>query len=378
MDSRFRGNDDIRLADDIHGVAKLKWYKDILALANSWRLTTAYILIGVKEVKGGRSDIVGVESHLDDANLHQFVNMKTQRPVEFSYLPFRAEGVEIGVIEIPIQERPIFLTRRYGHIRENEVLIRDGSSTRTASPDEIIKMGVEQVSSSTPHFTLEWADIDNHNILPSPYTIDSLVLDPPLHPETFTRRRPHGLNTFANKNYSREVIAYTTERNLLTPLGLRIQNRSGTVGRRIRFVGQISKSEEKVIQTETSSVPSRYPAYLSRLGTAYAYQKDDDLNIYAREFDNYWEIVVDFGDVRPSDELWTSNVLYLGSTKSCAIILEGEFRGDNVPEPIKCELQVKVEVRRREMTIDDVDPYLSESQSFLKKERTLRGPLPRA
>ena len=26
MDSRFRGNDDIRLADDIHGVAKLKWY----------------------------------------------------------------------------------------------------------------------------------------------------------------------------------------------------------------------------------------------------------------------------------------------------------------------------------------------------------------
>ena len=27
MDSRFRGNDDIRLADDIHGVAKLKWYQ---------------------------------------------------------------------------------------------------------------------------------------------------------------------------------------------------------------------------------------------------------------------------------------------------------------------------------------------------------------
>ena len=26
MDSRESGNDDIRLADDIHGVAKLKWY----------------------------------------------------------------------------------------------------------------------------------------------------------------------------------------------------------------------------------------------------------------------------------------------------------------------------------------------------------------
>ena len=29
MDSRFRGNDDIRLADDIHGVATLKWYNPV-------------------------------------------------------------------------------------------------------------------------------------------------------------------------------------------------------------------------------------------------------------------------------------------------------------------------------------------------------------
>ena len=29
--------------------------KDILAFANAWRRTTAYVLIGVDEVKGGRS-----------------------------------------------------------------------------------------------------------------------------------------------------------------------------------------------------------------------------------------------------------------------------------------------------------------------------------
>ena len=69
--------------------------KDILAFANSWRQTTAYILIGVKEIKGARSKIIGVTDHLDDANLHQFVNSKTQRSVEFSYLPFRTEGSEI-------------------------------------------------------------------------------------------------------------------------------------------------------------------------------------------------------------------------------------------------------------------------------------------
>ena len=81
---------------------KAELLKDILAFANAWRLTTAYILIGVREVKGGRSEIGGVQEHLDDAILHQFVNGKTQRPVEFTYLPFRVEGVEIGVLEIPL------------------------------------------------------------------------------------------------------------------------------------------------------------------------------------------------------------------------------------------------------------------------------------
>ena len=38
MDSRFRGNDDIRLAADIHGIAKLKWYHilDSFILLSRW------------------------------------------------------------------------------------------------------------------------------------------------------------------------------------------------------------------------------------------------------------------------------------------------------------------------------------------------------
>ena len=48
---------------------KAELIKDILAFANSWRRTTAYILIGVEEAKGGRSKVVGVGNHLDDASL---------------------------------------------------------------------------------------------------------------------------------------------------------------------------------------------------------------------------------------------------------------------------------------------------------------------
>ena len=38
-------------------VEKSELLKDVLAFANSWRHTPAYVLIGVREVKGGRSQV---------------------------------------------------------------------------------------------------------------------------------------------------------------------------------------------------------------------------------------------------------------------------------------------------------------------------------
>jgi predicted HTH transcriptional regulator len=48
---------------------KSELLKDILAFANSWRRSGAFILIGVQEVTGGRSNAVGVSSHIPDASL---------------------------------------------------------------------------------------------------------------------------------------------------------------------------------------------------------------------------------------------------------------------------------------------------------------------
>jgi len=115
--------------------------KDILAFANAWRRTDAYILIGVEDIKGGRSNVVGVASHLDDACIQQFVNSKTNRPVTFAYEVFPFEGVRIGIIHIPLQERPIYLTKDFGKLKKGEVRIRRNSSTDIATPDEIIKIG---------------------------------------------------------------------------------------------------------------------------------------------------------------------------------------------------------------------------------------------
>jgi hypothetical protein len=120
---------------------KSELLKDILAFANSWRRTSAYILIGVQDVKGGRSQPVGVSTHLDDACLQQFVNSKTNRKVEFSYEPITVDGLTVGVIQVPSQDRPSYLNKNYGKLIADAVYIRRGSSTDIARPDEIARMG---------------------------------------------------------------------------------------------------------------------------------------------------------------------------------------------------------------------------------------------
>lgn len=115
--------------------------KDILAFVNAWRRTDAYILVGVEDVKGGRGKVVGTTSHFDDARIQQFVNGKTNHPINFSYEVFPFEGVQIGVFHIPMQDRPTFLKSDFGKLKKNEVYLRRGSSTDIAAPDEIAKMG---------------------------------------------------------------------------------------------------------------------------------------------------------------------------------------------------------------------------------------------
>ena len=119
---------------------KAELVKDILAMANAWRSEDAYILIGVTEVKGGRSIVNGVAHHLEDSNVQQLVNSKTDQPVRFSYEAFSFENLPMGILHIPVQDRPRYLTRDFGGLKKDLVYIRRGSSTEVAATPEIVKM----------------------------------------------------------------------------------------------------------------------------------------------------------------------------------------------------------------------------------------------
>jgi Putative DNA-binding domain len=134
---------------------KSELLKDILAFANSWRRTTAYILVGVEEVKGGRGIVHHVSQHLADNYLQQFVNSKTNRTVAFSYAAFPFEGKQVGVITIPQQDRPVFLTKDFGKLKKQIVYVRQGSSTAQATPDELARMGAASATDAWAQKELE-------------------------------------------------------------------------------------------------------------------------------------------------------------------------------------------------------------------------------
>jgi hypothetical protein len=115
--------------------------KDIMAFANAWRDSEAYILIGVEEVRGGHSIIRGINKHLADHELQQFINSKVQRPIKFSYEGISINGLQVGVISIPLQNRPFFAKNKFGNVEAGRVYLRRGSSTDIATPDEIAEMG---------------------------------------------------------------------------------------------------------------------------------------------------------------------------------------------------------------------------------------------
>lgn len=341
---------------------KSELLKDILAFANAWRRSTAYILIGVDEVKGGRSDIVGVSNHLDDAKLHQFVNSKTQRSVEFSYQPFHTKDGEIGVIEIPIQKRPFYLNKQFGKVTPNLVYKRDGSSTAIATPDEVATMGAEQHIGGVPQLSLNWADIDKRTTLSSPLGASTLILNPQLPDDTFENPNPVAFDLRDNRDFYKEAIRYAFDMSYMRPFGLQLCNQSPVVAKRVRFVGSINRGPTLSVfdHTDLPTRPYRNPMDPRRLAVVpLSAQLKNTPDPCVQELPNSWEITIDFGDVRPRDEVWTSSELLIASVGGTTRLV-GELRGDNLPEPISCALEIEFEVKQKPMEISDVEPYLDD------------------
>jgi len=118
--------------------------KDLLCLANTIRVDSAFILIGIKENKAKKGVVIGVTDNeiIDDATLQQKVKNKTFPSIKFYSYIIDYQDKKVVVIEIPVTwyERIPFPTVASSGLENGRVYIRRGTINDTAGPDEIMQI----------------------------------------------------------------------------------------------------------------------------------------------------------------------------------------------------------------------------------------------
>ncbi|MHB0874974.1 MAG: RNA-binding domain-containing protein [Anaerolineae bacterium] len=117
---------------------KSEFVKDVLAMANTPRGGTAYIVIGVKAPSGGPKEFLGVHTHPDDSDLQDKLKLAAVQPAPtFVYRSVALDGKSYGLIEIPLaHDGPYFATRDYGVLKANRLYFRRGTQNDEATVSE--------------------------------------------------------------------------------------------------------------------------------------------------------------------------------------------------------------------------------------------------
>jgi hypothetical protein len=341
--------------------AKSELLKDILAFANAWRRSDAYILIGIKEVKEGESKVVGITDHIDDANLQQFVSSKTNRPVEFSYTPMNFRGSQIGVIQIPVQDRPTFLMKDFGALRKNTVYLRRGSSTDEARPDEIARMGMVLAGNERRQPTLVPLLATGTGF--SNFTQDACFETSRLvHPEIMelpdyrpALLEPFGHHilplTFNNTDFYRERAYYLSFAAKQRPIRLAVRNDGTSIASGVKSVLKIEDPThrvELVLSSDEPEVPRRQTSQFDYINSINKKIVTPDIEL--EKTNSGWTVVANFGKIQAKDMAVTSQKLFIGLDVSGKVEFQSLTFADELANPSTSALILSFVVTEQEIT----------------------------
>lgn len=314
-------------------------------------------------MRGGRSVVVGVNEHLDDSNLQQFINSKTQRPLRFSYTAMPFEGTQIGAIWIPRQVRPFYLTKPYGRLSQNAVYVRRGTATDEAKPDEIASMGADAVQTEQqPLLVVEFADQDGESLGQS-VEIASEALSIPDEKEIPLVRGWGFTDSFLNHQYLREFATYLWHSSLLRPLQFRVSNPSGTLATNVRaeltipFVSKLLVGEEDdfpLRRPRKSIIDSDF--ILPDVGRPQAV-------CFVKRGRDKWVVTLRVDRVQPKASVRISGAVCIGASEPMDVLLSGAVFADNLANPTPVSLSVKIAPSYRTLTVEDLDKLSSEIEA---------------
>lgn len=122
------------LLSDKEGIYTAKFIKDIIALSNTIREETAFIIFGVEE-SNGQKNLIGINNLLDDSIFQDKIKDKVSPKPKFYSYSIALNGYVFGIIEIPIVKysEPICAIKNLKGIEAGKVYCRRGSINAEAT-----------------------------------------------------------------------------------------------------------------------------------------------------------------------------------------------------------------------------------------------------
>jgi hypothetical protein len=338
---------------------KSELVKDILGFANAWRRSDAYILIGVEEVRGGKSEVIGIQNHLDDHTLQQFINSLTNQPVRFHYEAATIEGKQVGVIRIEQQTRPIYLKKKYGKLDKDKVYVRRGSSTDPQKPatlDEIAQMRVEPEDIDA-NLAVVFSNPDTKELIGSHLSIEAELCNlPPSLPDL--PRNSYILDSISayrtNHQYYRELAHYIYVCKLFRPVRLSISNVGRVAARNVRVEFSVnSLMQIEMLQKENLPQMPKKQSLGPELNLNRMRFTKTPGNVCINQTTDQLTIEIDCGDLQPGRRIF-SDVFYIGKkTENCDKIV-GAVYADNLPCPSELNLTISASLSKSSLTVEDL------------------------
>lgn len=353
---------------------KAELLKDILAFSNAWRRLDAHILIGVKEIKGGKSEIIGISDDLDDAQLQQFINSKINKPINFSYSAAEIEGKKVGFITIPVQKRPVFLKKKYSKLDPNTVYVRRGSSTEIALPDEVADMGSSDYVEvkTSPKLKVFVASGEHDEIQQGGIEQSVVRAEIPktgLFPK-YGDMEEFGLPNAAwanlqgyNSEYYSEYATFYKEFISLSILKFGVENIGNLVARDVKVVMDFQGLPEGSVifhQRELPELPkakNRYSPLQNMRVTPCVY----DLNI--KTILGGYRATMSFGKIQSKDSKICSELLCIRVTDPCQISANITVYSDDLESPEKLNIPINISVKEKEYSVAELVKLADDWQS---------------
>jgi hypothetical protein len=276
--------------------------------------------------------------------------------VLFSYSVRVLDGKEIGVIRIPVQQRPVFLTKDFGKLKANVVYLRRGSSTVVARPDEVAEMGKAsgEIYPARPVLLVGFGDPVTRSNLGLAIKIEVCNLTPPSDQEipdyAFGGPWRVAMNALANKDYYREYAAYLTDDRGLMPIWFYAENAGEVVANDVRLEGQLDDAERLFTLRDATRMRQRprketFP-YIPTGFTASA--------LSVEQTPDGWIIHGSFGKLQPKQVLVARSCLFVGARHTGMATLDVKMFADNLTSPKREEMSVHVLATHRALSFQDL------------------------